>query len=131
MSGSGNHQYGLKGRLNDSWKSDEKITRFGYRAIRVLDHPFKTKAGFVLEHRLVAEKFLLDDKNSIVIDGKRYLKKEYAVHHKDKNRLNNSLDNLVVMLKSEHSSMHNKENPVERDKVTGRFIKKELKEITV
>lgn len=123
MSGSGNHQYGLKGDKNASWKSDEKITRYGYRQIRVLRHPFRDEDDFVLEHRLVAEEHLLNDENSIVIDGKRYLKKEYVVHHINRNKLDNRPENLMVMLKSEHSRMHSKEQYKSRERnAKGQFI---------
>lgn len=124
MSGKSNHQYGLKGSNNPTWKSDEMINRYGYRMVRVLDHPFKTKKrDMVLEHRLIAEKFLLTEENSVVVDGKRYLSPEYIVHHKNHNRLDNRVENLVVMKKAEHSKMHYPETPRNRDKITGRFIK--------
>lgn len=122
MSGAGNHQFGLKGRLNSSWKSDEKISHYGYRLIRDLDHPFANSDGFVFEHRLVAEKYLLNKYNSVEINGKTYLRNDYDVHHKDFNRLNNSVENLLVMTKAEHKSLHNKLSPRARDKTTGRFI---------
>lgn len=108
MQGERNHQFGLKGEKNSSWKSDEQITHFGYKRIRVLDHPYRTKSDFVFEHRLVAEKYLLTDENSITINGKRYLKKNYDVHHKDFNKLNNSVDNLIVLTKGEHVALHNR-----------------------
>lgn len=122
MKGEGNHQYGLKGNLNGSWLSDEKITRYGYRAKRLLDHPFRDEDDFVLEHRLIAEKYLLNDENSIEIDGKRYLKPEYVVHHINFDRLDNRVENLKVMTKSEHQSYHAKLNKRDRDKKTGRFL---------
>ena len=106
MSGNANHQYGLLGNKNPTWKSDEKISHYGYKLIRTLNHPFKNCDGFVFEHRLIAEKYLLNDENSIVIDGKKYLKKDYTVHHIDFNRLNNDKTNLVVMTKGEHTSLH-------------------------
>lgn len=106
MSGNANHQYGLLGNKNPTWKSDEKISHYGYKLIRTLNHPFKNCDGFVFEHRLIAEKYLLNDENSIVIDGKKYLKKDYTVHHIDFNRLNNDKTNLAVMTKGEHTSLH-------------------------
>lgn len=106
MKGDKNHQFGLLGKSNASWKSDEKISVYGYRLIRMLEHPFKNCDGFVFEHRLMAEKYLLTEENSIVIDHKRYLKQDYCVHHNDYNRLNNDIDNLVVMLRSDHTRMH-------------------------
>lgn len=106
MLGKNNHQYGLRGDKNASWKSDEKISYYGYRLVRCLDHPFVNSDGFVFEHRLVAEKYLLNDENSVEINGKRYLSPEYVVHHKDFNRLNNDVENLEVMLSKDHMIFH-------------------------
>lgn len=107
MSGKGNHQYVLKGKLNSSWISDERITNWGYKQLRVLEHPFRTKGDFVFEHRLIAERYLLNKENSVKINGCFYLKPEYAVHHKDFCKLNNSPDNLLVLPKNEHVKLHN------------------------
>ena len=112
-SGNGNHQHGLKGKNNASWKSDERISFYGYKLIRKLDHPFKNCDDFVFEHRLVAEEFLLNDLNSIKINRKKYLKKEYVVHHLDFNRLNNNVDNLLVMTRSDHTALHTSLNTEE------------------
>lgn len=106
MSGEGNHQYGLKGELNASWKSDEKISVYGYKLIRNLYHPFKNGDGFVFEHRLVVEKYMLIPENSIEIDGTLYLSPEWAVHHIDFNRLNNAIDNLFPLPKGLHTKFH-------------------------
>ena len=106
MSGTNNHQFGLKGNLNSSWISDERISFYGYKLFRDLKHPFRNSDGFVFEHRLVAEKYLLNDENSIKIDGNSYLKPEYVVHHLDFNRQNNNLENLLVMKRSDHTSLH-------------------------
>lgn len=114
MKGEGNHQYGLKGQLNKSWKSDKKINSYGYIKIRCLDHPFKDYDGFVFEHRLIAEKYLLTEENSIEINGKRYLKLEYSVHHKDRNKQNNDVSNLEVLTKKEHLSLHAKERAIKK-----------------
>lgn len=102
----GNHQFGLKGELNSSWKSNERISYYGYKLIRSLTHPFRNCDDFVFEHRLVAEKYLLTEDNSVEIDGRRYLKNEYVVHHLDFNRLNNNITNLMVMERNEHTKLH-------------------------
>ena len=125
MSGEGNHQYGLKGKLNPTWKSDEKINFYGYKMVRVIDHPFKNSDGFVLEHRLIAEKYLLNEQNSIIIDNKRYLRPDLEVHHIDLNKSNNSPENLLVLTKAEHKRLHCKISPQDRDPKTGRFIPNE------
>jgi hypothetical protein len=120
MKGEGNHQYGLKGELNASWKSDERISHYGYRLIRVLDHPFRNEGDFVFEHRLVAERYLLNDENSIEVNNKLYLKGDYVVHHKDFNKLNNDVTNLEVMTRANHTALHAKLKLIERDEL-GRF----------
>lgn len=108
--GENNPNYGNRGSLNPIWKSDTKISPYGYILVRVENHPFKNCDGFVFEHRLVAERYLLNDENSIEIDGEKYLKPEYDVHHKDRNRTNNNPDNLEVMTRSEHMKLHQQEN---------------------
>lgn len=121
MRGEKNHQYGLKGNKNASWKSDKKITNYGYVKIRCLDHPFKDCDGFVFEHRLIAERYLLNEENSIEINGKRYLKEEYAVHHLDGNKQNNVLENLQVISKQEHSKLHSLERAKKICKAVDKF----------
>ena len=126
MSGDGNHQYGLKGSKNPTWKSDRKLSRYGYIQVRCLDHPYRSKSNFVFEHRLVAEQYLLNENNSVEIDGKRYLKKEYDVHHINFDRMDNRVENLVVLPKREHKKLHNKLNPVTKDGINGRFVHAEM-----
>lgn len=109
-SGSGNHQYGLKGNLNASWKSDERFSFYGYKLIRAENHPFKNCDNFVFEHRLIAEKYLLNDENSIVINDKQYLSPDYVVHHLNFDRQDNDVKNLLIMKNGEHTSLHIKMN---------------------
>ena len=52
----------------------------------------------VLEHRHIMEQHL-----------GRALMEDEEVHHKDKNRSNNSIDNLELMTKAEHRSHHARE----------------------
>lgn len=60
------------------------------------DHPFCRKDGLVYEHRLVAE-----------IKLGRYLKPEESVHHINRNRFDNSPENLMVFAtRSDHSAYH-------------------------
>lgn len=117
MKGEGNHQYGLKGNKNATWKSDRRLSRYGYIQVRVLDHPFRDKADFVFEHRLIAERYLLNDENSVTINGKRYLNPDYVVHHINFDRTDNRVENLLVMGKQEHMRLHCKLNPAERNEL--------------
>lgn len=130
MQGEGNHQFGLKGRANATWKSDIRKTSLGYIQIRKLDHPFRDKAGFVFEHRLVAEEYLLTAENSVEIGGKRYLKPEYVVHHKNFDRQDNRHENLAVMTHAEHQALHLRLNHNRRDK-HGQFKKDEPESVKV
>lgn len=123
-SGSGNHQYGLKGKRNSSWKGGRKLTRYGYWTVQCIGHPFAVKPGeYVLEHRLVAEKYLLTPENSVIINGKSYLSPNFIVHHKNGNRLDNRPENLLVMKKADHSKLHSTENVKKMERSSdGRFI---------
>lgn len=120
MSGSGNHQYGLKGSLNASWKSDERISTYGYKMIRCLDHPFKNGDDFVFEHRLIVEANLLVPENSTMINGKRYLLPDWDVHHIDFNRLNNNPQNLFPLPTGLHMSFHNKNKDLKENSIEER-----------
>lgn len=124
MKGEGNHQYGLRGKANPTFKTGEKITIYGYKSVLVPDHPFTAKDRRMFEHRLVAEKYLLTEENSVEIDGKRYLSPEYVVHHKNHIRTDNRPENLEVMKRGEHTSFHCKEKPMPRDPVTQRFTRR-------
>ena len=103
MSGEKNHQYGLVGDLNSSWKSDTRLSHYGYILIRDINHPFRGEDDFLFEHRYIAEQFLLEEKFAVIKDGKQYLSPECAVHHIDFNRTNNSVENLYIF---ESHAMH-------------------------
>lgn len=79
------HGRGSKLTKNYFWNGGRRVTEDGYIYVKQNDHPFATKSGYVLEHRLVMEEQL-----------GRYLRPEEVVHHKDKNRQNNHPDNLLV-----------------------------------
>ena len=90
----------------------------GYIAILVPNHPFCNKYGYVYEHKLILEKKL-----------GRYLKPEEEIHHINKIRDDNRIENLHLFKnKSEHSKFHNPKgikpdyffNP-NRNKKTGRY----------
>lgn len=76
--------------------NDGKIYLNGYIAIYMPEHERAFDNGCVYEHVLVAENIL-----------GRKLKQEECVHHKDKNRTNNSKDNLMVFQTNEdHIAFH-------------------------
>lgn len=79
---------------NIKWKGGERI-QHGYKQLLVKDHPYGIDIGYVYEHRYVMEQHL-----------KRYLKPDEVVHHLNDNKLDNRIENLEVMTRSEHSSHH-------------------------
>jgi hypothetical protein len=127
FSGEGNHQFGLKGELNSSFKGAE-ICRNNNTVVDILvydpTHPYSDPNGRVLKHRLVVEQNykLFDSKFFLNEGGRIVLKKEYQVHHKDKNHNNNDVSNLEVLTRSEHTTEHNKEKEIIRDPKNGRII---------
>jgi len=66
-----------------------------YERIKTPDHPFASKAGYVLEHRLVMEKKL-----------GRYLRPNEIVHHINGDGLDNHPENLIVMSQRKHIRNH-------------------------
>ena len=75
----------------------KRITYNGYYAIYMPEHPMAYSNGCVYEHILVAEEML-----------GRYLVDDECVHHKDRNRKNNSPDNLMVFkTQADHARYHN------------------------
>lgn len=128
MKGEGNHQYGLKGNKNASFKgnviSKKNNQQFDYW-IYCPDHPYANRSKRVKLHRYVveqnAERF--NQKYFDEIEGKLYLRKDLFVHHIDGDHNNNSAENLQIVTKSEHRRLHNIMHPQVKDKKTGRFIK--------
>ena len=77
------------------WKGGLKHRHDGYVAVWNPKHPF-SKNGYVMEHRLVMEKHL-----------GRYLKPEEVVHHKNRIKNDNRIENLQLFENSsEHQRFH-------------------------
>ena len=87
-----------KGKDNHCWKGGRiSDGSKGYIYIYSPDHPFKTKKGYVYEHRLALEKKL-----------GRYLKRDEVAHHINGIITDNRPENLEMMTVSEHTSYHRK-----------------------
>lgn len=86
---------GRSGKQAANWKGGRRILPNGYVYIYAPDHPRATKAGAVMEHRLVAEEYL-----------GRYLEPYEIVHHKDGDKSHNAWENLEVATRSQHVSNH-------------------------
>lgn len=74
-----------KGKENPAWRGGRHVDKSGYVYLRRPDHPNRNSAGYVFEHRLVMEAHL-----------GRHLEPEEVVHHRDKNKQNNAIENLEL-----------------------------------
>jgi len=80
-----------------------RVANHGYFYVRVSGHPNVTSTGYVYEHRFVMELHL-----------GRFLHNGEVIHHKNKNRQDNRLQNLELTTKSEHAQHHGKDATVAR-----------------
>ncbi len=80
-----------KGSQNPYWGGGRyKDHTSGYVWVYNPDHPSRTKKGYTLEHRLVVEKFI-----------GRYLRTNEIIHHKNKIKDDNRIENLEVVVLGE------------------------------
>ena len=84
----------MEGERNYNWKGGRSISSDGYVIVYCKGHPY---ANRVKEERLVIEKNL----------GRHLLPTE-IIHHKNGNKIDNRLENLQILSRSDHSSLHNK-----------------------
>lgn len=75
-----------------------RINSQGYVLIYKPDHPYNYN-GYVREHRLVMEQHL-----------GRYLTKKEIVHHKNKDKLDNRIENLELVSSHRHQELHHLKN---------------------
>ena len=80
------------------WNIKKIIKKGDYDYALVPNHPKATKNGYVLLHRVVME-------NTIG----RLLTDDEEVHHIDKNKHNNSIENLKLLSVNEHRKLHAEE----------------------
>lgn len=73
------------GENNPNWKGGRMIDKHGYMLVFCPNHPNCNRHGYVREHRLVMEQRL-----------DRYLGPKEVVHHIDRNRQNNDIENLKL-----------------------------------
>jgi len=86
---------GNKGDNSGRWKGGRRKT-IGYIQILKPEHPFANIKGYILEHRLVMEKYL-----------GRYLKPKEVIHHVNNIRDDNRIENLMLFTnKGEHTKYH-------------------------
>lgn len=95
------HRYDLKRRATKQvsgihhpmWRGGRIVDKDGYALLYVPDHPNARKyVKYILEHRLVMERHL-----------GRFLRPEEVVHHRNKNKQDNRIENLALFSEnSEH-----------------------------
>lgn len=97
----------MTGRIRDkspAWNGGKFIDKDGYVMVLMPEHKFCNTRGYVREHRLVMEKKL-----------GRYLEPNEVVHHIDKNRKNNNIDNLQLFKSNgEHTRLENSKDLSDR-----------------
>jgi hypothetical protein len=89
---------GRFGKLASNWRGGVVYRGQNNRYIMILssNHPHATKEGYVMEHRLVMEKYL-----------GRYLSPSEFIHHINGDTRDNRIENLkLASSKKEHSHMH-------------------------
>jgi hypothetical protein len=106
------------GKNNPNFNGGKYIDDKGYIRVLAPEHPFNN-AGYVYEHRLVAEKYL-----------GRFLQPWETVHHINEIKTDNRWDNFYLTTVPEHSSIHRegKRQSKERRSNIRKHAKKRYKE---
>lgn len=94
---------GRRKRSDYDFGGHEKTRDDGYIKVYCPDHPYASSDGYVMKHRLVMEKHI-----------GRFILPEEAVHHINRVRNDNRIENLALMTKREHAALHLKERYTER-----------------
>lgn len=89
---------GKLGSETTGWKGGKTSDGHGYILVKRHGHPRADKQGYVKEQILIMEKKL-----------HRYLKKSEVVHHKNRKRDDNRIENLILFSsQGKHIAYHNK-----------------------
>ena len=102
----GKKNKGRRKRSDYEFSGHEKKRGDGYIKVYMPDHPHCTTDGYVMKHILVMEKTI-----------GRFITADECVHHINHIREDNRIENLRLMTKSEHMSMHMKERHKRRNKL--------------
>jgi len=86
---------GRGGKDAANWRGGRRKLKSGYVYVYAPDHPNATKQGCVMEHRLLVEKHL-----------GRYIESSEVVHHLNGDKTDNHIENLAVLKRGQHVSLH-------------------------
>ncbi len=88
---------GMRGQINPNWKGGRYAggCKQKYIMVKISDHPWASKQGYILEHRLIMEKEI----------GRILQPNEY-IHHINGNGKDNRIENLKLVGKREHQQIH-------------------------
>ena len=105
FSGKNHPFYGKRGSDTSNWKGGQFTSLLGYVHIKMPEHPRANVDGYVQKSHLIAEKKL-----------GRYLYPEEITHHKNGIRDDDRPENIEVMTRSEHTSLHHKQRRIIKSK---------------
>lgn len=105
FSGKNHPFYGKRGSNTGNWKGGQFTSRLGYVYIKMYEHPRVNIDGYIQRSHLVAEEKL-----------GRYLYPEEITHHKNGIRDDDRSENIDVMTRGEHTSLHHKQRRLIKSK---------------
>lgn len=85
-------------KIGDQRRHYKKKHASGYILVYLPNHPAADRLGYVLEHRVVME-----------IHIGRFLLQDEIVHHKNGDKKDNRIENLVIVTRAEHINLHRKQ----------------------
>lgn len=93
--GKNNPNYGNRGDSNPLFKGGRRLSNYGYWLVYKPEHPNARPNGYIFEHRLIMSEVL-----------GRPLEDWEHVHHKDGNKQNNNVENLMLVDDLTHKRIH-------------------------
>ena len=104
----GIHLRGKRRTFSEKWKANIKVSMI--RRGELYSKGMSVKPSGYLEYTRGKNKFRSVHVVTVENQIGRRIRKNEVVHHKDQNKLNNDISNLELMTRSEHASIHGKEN---------------------